>query len=126
MKAWIPLTLVFALGSAAHSQATCSYPRAPDAPPDGATATKEQMITAKHDFDRYNSERNAYLDCIKLEMDSAVPKDTSKLSPDEKKKAEEHEKMLVQKNNAAVDELQANVGRFNEQLKIYKAKQPPK
>ena len=122
MKAWIPLTLIFAVGTAAHSQATCTYPRAPDAPPDGATATKDQMIAAKHDFDRYNSEMNAYLDCIKLEMDSAVPKDKSKLSADEKKKADEHEKMLVQKNNAAVDELQANVGRFNEQLKIFKAK----
>jgi hypothetical protein len=43
------------------------------------------------------------------------------LSPDEKKKADENLKMLTQKNNAAVDELQANVGRFNEQLKIYKA-----
>jgi hypothetical protein len=122
MKAWIPLTLIFALGSAAHSQASCTYPGSPAAPPDGATATKEQMIAAKHDFDRYNSEMNAYLDCIKLEMDSSVPKDTSKLSSDEKKKAEEHEKMLVQKNNAAVDDLQANVGRFNEQLKIFKAK----
>ncbi len=122
MKAWIPLTLIFALGSAAHSQATCTYPRAPDAPPDGATASKDQMIAAKHDFDRYNGEMNSFLDCIKLEMDSAVPKDKSKLSPEEKKKAEDHEKVLVQKNNAAVDELQANVGRFNEQLKIYKAK----
>jgi hypothetical protein len=122
MKAWIPLTLIFAFGSAAHSQASCTYPRSPDAPPDGATATKDQMIAAKHDFDRYNGEMNAYLDCIKLEMDSAVPKDTSKLSADEKKKAAEHEKMLVQKNNAAVDELQANVGRFNEQLKAFKAK----
>jgi hypothetical protein len=122
MKAWIPLTLIFALGTAAHSQATCTYPRAPDAPPDGNTATKDQMIAAKHDFDRYNGEMNAYLDCIKLEMDSASPKDTSKLSPDDKKKADEHQKMLVQKNNAAVDELQANVGRFNEQLKIFKAK----
>jgi hypothetical protein len=122
MKAWIPLTLVFALGSAAHSQATCTYPHAPDSPPDGATATKEQMIAASQDFKRYNSEMNSYLDCIKLEMDSAVPKDTSKLSGDEKKKAEEHQKMLTQKNNAAVDELQANVGKFNEQLKIYKAK----
>ena len=122
MKAWIPLTLVFALGSAAHAQATCTYPRAPDAIPDGNTASKEEMIAAKNEVQRYNTEMNAYLDCIKLEMDSAVPKDTSKLSPDEKKKAEEHEKMLVQKNNAAVDELQANVGRFNEQLKIFKAK----
>jgi hypothetical protein len=126
MKPWIPLTLVFALGSAAHSQATCTYPAAPDAPPDGATATKDEMLAAKHKFDHYNSDMNAYLDCIKLEMDSAVPKDTSKLSPDEKKKLDEHVKMLTQKNNAAVDELQANVGRFNEQLKIYKAKNPPK
>jgi len=121
MKAWIPLCLIFIMASA-HSQASCTYPAAPAAPPDGATATKDEMIAAKHDFDRYNGEMNSYLDCIKLEMDSAVPKDTSKLSADDKKKAEEHSKMLVAKNNAAVDELQANVGRFNEQLKIWKAK----
>ena len=125
MKAWIPLTLVFALGSAAHAQATCAYPRAPDSTPDGKTATKDQMIAAKHDFDRYNTEMNAYLDCLKLEMDSAAPKDTSKLSADEKKKGDEQNKILVQKNNAAVDELQANVGRFNEQLKAYKAAHQP-
>ncbi len=122
MKAWIPLTLIFALGSAAHSQASCAYPRSPDAPPDGATASKDQMIAAKHDFDRYNGEMNAYLDCLKLEMDAAAPKDPKKLTADEKKRADDQQKMLVQKNNAAVDELQANVGRFNEQLKIYKAK----
>ena len=126
MKAWIPLTLVFALGSAAHSQATCTYPAAPDAPPDGATATKDQMIAAKHNFDHYNSEMNAYLDCLKLEMDAATPKDPKKLSADEKKKADEQQKVLVAKNNAAVDELQANVGKFNEQLKAYKAAQAAK
>jgi len=125
MKAWTPLMLVFALGSAAHGNAACTYPNAPDAPPDGNTATKEEMIAAKHSFDRYNSDMNAYLDCIKLEIDSAVPKDTSKLSAEEKKKADEHLKMLTQKNNAAVDELQANVGRFNEQLKAFKAKNKP-
>ena len=122
MKAWIPLTLVLALGTAASAQADCTYPRAPEAPPDGNTATKDQMIAAKHDFDRYNGEMNSYLDCLKLEMDAAAPKDTSKLSPDEKKKADAQQKVLVQKNNAAVDELQAVVGHFNEQLKIYKAK----
>ena len=122
MKAWIPLTLVFSLGFAAHSQADCTYPRAPDAPPDGATASKDQMIAAKTDFTRYNTEMNAYLECIKLEMDAATPKDPKKLSADEKKKTEDQQKILVQKNNAAVDELQANVGRFNEQLKAFKAK----
>ena len=123
MKAWIPLLLAFAFGTAAHAQAACSYPRSPDAPPDGNTATRDQMIAAKHDFDRYNNEMNAYLDCIKLEMDTATPKDPSKLTADEKKKADEQVKILTQKNNAAVDELQAVVGRFNEQLKIFKAKQ---
>jgi hypothetical protein len=122
MKAWIPLTLVFALGSAAHAQAACTYPRAPGTIPDGNTASKEQMIAAKNDVSRYNSEMNAYLDCIKLEIDAATPKDPSKLSKDEKAKAEEQQKMLTQKNNAAVDELQSVVGRFNDQLKAYKAK----
>ena len=56
MKAWIPLTLVFALGTALSAQADCTYPRAPEAPPDGNTATKDQMIAAKHEFDRYNGE----------------------------------------------------------------------
>ena len=118
MKAWIPLTLVLALGTAAVAQADCTYPRAPDAPPDGNTATKDQMIAAKHDFDRYNGEMNSYLDCLKLEMDAAAPKDPKKPTADEKKQAA----ILVQKNNAAVDELQAVVGRFNEQLKLFKAK----
>lgn len=122
MKAWIPLTLVFALGTALSAQADCTYPRAPEAPPDGNTATKDQMIAAKHEFDRYNGEMNSYLDCLKLEIDAAAPKDPTKLTPDEKKKADAQQKILVQKNNAAVDELQAVVGRFNEQLKIFKAK----
>jgi hypothetical protein len=55
-------------------------------------------------------------------MEAATPKDPKKLTADEKKKADDQQKILVQKNNAAVDELTAVVGRFNEQLKIYKAK----
>jgi hypothetical protein len=125
MKAWIPLTLVSAFGLAAHAQATCSYPASPAAPPDGKSATKEQMVAAAQDFKRYNGEMNMYLDCIKLEMDAPAPADPSKLTADEKKKADQQHKMYVKKNDAAVDELQAVVGRFNEQLKIYKARQTP-
>lgn len=122
MKAWLPLTLALSLCAAAHAHAACTYPSAPGTPPDGATAALAEMITAKKDFDRYNIEMNSYLDCIKLEMDAATPKDASKLSPDAKKKSDDQLKILTQKNNAAVDELQAVVGRFNEQLKIFKAK----
>jgi hypothetical protein len=120
MKAWIPLTLLFAIGSAAHAQADCTYPRAPTSIPDGATASKDEMIAGKNEVSRYNNEMTAYLDCIKLEI-QGLPKD-SKMSKDDKAKAAEQEKVLTQKNNAAVDELNAVVGRFNEQLKIWKAK----
>jgi len=120
MKAWIPLTLFFALGSAAHAQADCTYPRAPEKIPDGATASKDEMLAGKQDVSRYNNEMTAYLDCIKLEI-QALPKD-AKMSKDDKAKAAAQEKALDQKNNAAVDELNGVVGRFNEQLKIWKAK----
>ncbi len=123
MKSWIPMTLAFALCTAAHADANCTYPRAPDAPPDGNTATKEQMIAAKTDTGRYNTEMNSYLDCLKLEIEAETPKDASKLTPDQKKKVDDRLNILVQKSNAAVDELQSVVGRFNDQLKIYKAKQ---
>ncbi len=123
MKAWISLTLALALGAAAHAQSSCTYPAAPVSPPDGATATKDQMIAANKDYGRYNTEMNGYLDCLKAASDALTPKDPSKLSNDEKKKIDDQQKILVQKSNAAVDELQAAVGRFNEQLKIFKAKQ---
>jgi hypothetical protein len=45
------------------------------------------------------------------------------MTPDEKKKADQEAKILVQRHNAAVDELTAVVARFNEQLRIFKAKQ---
>jgi hypothetical protein len=120
MKAWIPITLVLALGAAAAAQADCTYPRAPDKIPDGATASKDEMVAAKNDVSRYNNEMNAYLDCIKLEI-QAIPKD-AKMSKDDKAKADAQEKVLDQKNNAAVDELQSVATRFNEQLRIWKAK----
>jgi hypothetical protein len=122
MKAWIPLTLVFALGAAVEAQADCTYPRAPDHLPDGATASKDEMIAAKNDVSRYNNEMTAYLDCIKLEI-QAIPRD-AKMSKDDKAKADAQEKLLDQKNNAAVDELQGIATRFNEQLRIWKAKNP--
>jgi hypothetical protein len=81
------------------------------------------MKAANKDYARYNTEMNGYLECLKAQTDAATPKDASKLTPDQKKQADDKIKFLVQKSNAAVDELQAAVGRFNEQLKIFKAKQ---
>ncbi len=122
MKAWIPLTLGLVLSSAVFADTNCTYPSTPPAPvPDGATATKDQMIAAKNDTARYNTDMNVYLDCLKAAQDKLTSGDQSKLSPDQKKKLDEQVKVLVAKNNAAVDELQGVVGKFNDQLKAYKA-----
>ena len=121
MKAWIPLTLTLALSGAALADTNCTYPAAPAPVPDGATAAKEAMIAAKNDTGRYNTEMNVYLDCLKAAQDKLTAGDTAKLKPDEKKKIDDQVKILVEKNNAAVDELQAVVAKFNEQLKAYKA-----
>ena len=122
MKAWIPVCLSLIVGSVAHAGTSCVYPHAPASTPDGATATMKQMIAAKHQYDAYNTEMNEYLDCLKLKSDALTPKDPSKLTPVQKKKVLDEQAMYVKMNNSAVDELQSNVGRFNDQLKIYLAK----
>ena len=121
-KKLLPLFAIFSLGAAGLAQADCTYPRAPDRMPDGTTASLDDMKAAKGQVDKYNKEMEAYLSCIKLEHDDAVAKGTS-LSEDQKKQMA---LMYAQKNDAAVDELQAVAGRFNEQVRAYKQKHPSK
>jgi len=111
MKAWIPLTLVFALGSPLTHR-HCTYPARPRRPlmRDGDEGSNGSGETG---FTRYNTEMNAYLECIKLEMDAATPKDPKKLTPEEKKKST-NSKRSGAENNAAVANCN-HVGRFNEQ-----------
>ena len=94
MKAWLPLTLTLALSGAALADTNCTYPSAPGAVPDGATAPKEAMIAAKNDTGRYNTEMNVYLDCLKAAQDKLTASDSSKLKPEEKKKIEDQIKVL--------------------------------
>ncbi|NNM62061.1 MAG: hypothetical protein HKM03_07815 [Steroidobacteraceae bacterium] len=126
MKPWIPLSLSLFLGVAAHAGTSCVYPHAPTSTPDGNSATLAQMIAAKHQYDQYNTDMNSYLACLKLKSDALTPSDPSKLKPAQLKKIAAEQSMYVQKNNAAVDDVKANVGRFNDQLKIYLAKHKKK
>ncbi len=123
-------TLALTLLGAGAADAACTYPRAPDALPDGDTATKEQMVAAKKEVTRYNNEMTTYLDCIKVESDTQLKemeKETAAATTDEARKAvaarkEDFERKHTQKHNAAVDEVTAVVDRFNEQLRAYKKK----
>lgn len=117
---------------AGAAKAACVYPAAPEKIPDGNTATREEMIAAKQEVSKYNDEITAYQNCIKLETDesiAALAKDSAGKSDAEKKeleaKKQEFQRKLVEKNNAALDEVTAVVQRFNDQLRAYNKKNPP-
>ena len=117
MKALFAITALAALAGPVY--ADCTYPPPPAKLPDGNNATMEEMLDGKKAVTQYNKDINAYVACIKLEHESAVTNAGDKLTPQQKA---DMEKMEVQKNNAAVDQLQTIADRFNEQVRLYKAK----
>jgi len=103
------------IGSA---QAACIYPRAPEHIPDGKTATFDEMVTAQKAVVQFNEDINAYNACLDMEMASLEQSgqfDQARLT--------ELRAMQAKKNNAAVDEVQAVADQFNEQLRIFKARE---
>jgi hypothetical protein len=123
MKALFAITALAALIGPVY--ADCSYPPPPSKIPDGNTATKEDMLAAQKAITQYNKDVNAYISCIKLEHESAMTKLGDKPTPEQKADMERAEQVEVQKNNAAVDQLQSIADRFNEQVRIFKAKSDP-
>jgi hypothetical protein len=124
MKALYSLAVLATLAGG-HAYAACTYPTAPDAIPDGASATLEQMVAAQKLVKQFDQEIGAYTACLKLESDAALAQ-VDQAQDDAKKKEErkkELERMQVQKHNAAVEADEALATRFNEQLKAFKAKQ---
>jgi hypothetical protein len=128
MKVLLAIATLAAL-SASPVYADCSYPPPPDHLPDGNTATLQDMVTAQKAVKDYDKAINAYVACIQLEHDDAVSKIAkpgTKPTPEEKKNMDDMERVEIQKHNAAIDQLQSVADRFNEQVKVYKAKNADK
>jgi uncharacterized protein (DUF1697 family) len=123
MRVFFTIAAVAAVAGPVY--ADCSYPPPPTKIPDGNTATMDEMVEAKKAVTQYNKDINAYVACIKLEHDAAVTKVGDKPTPEQKADMARQEQVAVQKNNAAVDQLQSIADRFNEQVRIYKAKHDP-
>jgi hypothetical protein len=120
------LLLVMALGTALSSgvaYADCTYPPAPAKLPDGATATLEEMVAGQKAVKDYDKSIKDYVDCIDKEVDDKIAKAGDKLKPEQKA---DMQKVEAQKHNAAIDQLQSVADRFNEQVKVFKAKQGDK
>ena len=113
------LAMVFAAALTGPVYADCSYPAAPAKLPDGATATLEEMLAGQKTVQEYSKAINDYNACIDKALDDQIAKGGDKLKPEQK---QEMQRVEAQKHNAAVDALQAVADRFNEQVKVYKAK----
>ena len=120
MKALLATVLA---ATAAPVFAECPYPQAPTKIPDGATATLEDMVAGQKAVNAYQKAINDYTACIDKELEDALAKGGDKLKPEQKT---DMQRVEAQKHNAAVDQLQSVADRFNEQVKIFKARNADK
>ena len=104
------------LGLAFSAQAlACEYPERVDVP-NGASATKEEMLEAQKSVKTYVTAMETYLDCI-LEEEKAARAAIEDLTPEVEQQRED---MLTKKYNAAVDEMETVAAEFNAQVQAYK------
>ena len=101
MKALYSIALIAAL-AAGNAYAACTYPAPPAKLPDGATATRDEMLAGKKLVTEFDNAIGEYNTCLQKEADEAVAKLTGEDKEKEAKKAE-IQKMADQKHNAAVE-----------------------
>ena len=118
MKALLALAATTALAAGA-AHADCPYPPVPDKMPDGANATLQDMLAGQKAVADYNKAVNDYVACIDRELEDALAKGGDKIKPEQKA---DMQRVETQKHNAAIDQLQSLADRFNEQVKVYKAR----
>ena len=117
------LTAPFLLAASVAAHAACVYPQAPQNFPNGATATKEEMLTAQMAVKAYSTEvQDVYLGCLEKEQNDAIAAlDSSDAEAYAQKKAA-IEDIHAKKHNAAVDELSAIAARWSDEIKAFNAK----
>ncbi|MDY0065952.1 MAG: hypothetical protein RBS02_06175 [Steroidobacteraceae bacterium] len=103
----------FALAAPFAAQAECPFPKAPASIPDGKTANEAEMVAAMNAFKAYNEAVTAFGVCLEEET-KAKAAGTAQLM--------QLKTMQTKKHNAAVAELQEKAAKFNEQVRIFKAR----
>ena len=97
----------------------CDYPARAKLP-DGATASKDEMLAGQKSVKAFMASMEEYLTCIENVEQEA-------LAAQEAPNDEELAKLKtanVKKYNAAVEDMELVAARFNDQVRDYKAKGP--
>jgi len=110
-------TTVFLAAIAAPASADCIYPKSPESPPNGNTATEAEMVAGMSVFKKYDAEVTAYLSCLDMEAKTRIAE-----AGDKAEQIKQIKTMADKKHNAAIDELSVRAEEFNSQLRAYKAK----
>jgi hypothetical protein len=109
----------FLLAVGTTAEAACTYPQAPQSLPNGATATKEEMLTAQGGVKEYvKAVQETYLNCLDEEKASAIAALDS-MDPEFTQKKTALEAITAKKHNSALDELEAFVARWNAEKKAF-------
>ena len=96
----------------------CEYPARPDSLPDGASATKEEMLAGVKMINAYQEDMSTYLSCIEADEVVAI----QALDSDDADAKAKRKEMFNKKYNAAVEEQTMVVEEFNAQIRAYKAR----
>jgi hypothetical protein len=120
MKLMLPLTLT-ALLFAGQALADCTAPANDASIPNGAKATKDEMIVAQRAVKAYDAAVKVYTDCLKTSQDAEISAAGEKLTEEQRQKIVGK---YVDKTNTEVDKVQKLADKFNVELKAYKAKNP--
>lgn len=111
------LLVSLALIAAAPLALACDYPAPPKDLPDGATATKEEMLAGVKKISAYQDNMTEYLSCV--ESDEVVAMQA--LADDDEEGKAQRKLMFDKKYNAAVDEQTRTVEEFNAEIREFKA-----
>jgi hypothetical protein len=102
----------------AQGALACDYPQRADVP-DGATATKDEMIAGQRGVKSYMASMEEYLACIEAEEAQAVLELGDQIDEDARLQRAE---MFNKKYNAAVEEMNLVAEEFNIQVRTYKGR----
>jgi hypothetical protein len=107
---------VFAVFAAAPSFASCVAPDATVQIPNGATATKEEMLAAHKEVVAFDAAVKSYSDCLTQDLADKIA-----AGGDKKKLPAQYAKL----NDAQVEKVQQLADKFNAELKAFNAAKPP-
>lgn len=107
---------------ASSAFADCAKPPDPAAPPDGTSASKAQMLAAQQQMKAYDAGVTTYTQCVDAAAARILAQYQGFASGSELNAVKS---LDVKVHNDAVDQDTRLVGRFNQQLRIFLAKQRP-